>query len=153
MEAPETPFETPKSNTTLPQPPASGRRFLRSPGGRILVRVAIAVLVFIFVSKAGQTYRVMDLYGVERNTLMWLVCVLSISSYFVATVCLLLTPWFWSWAVLLWSFLVPGIALVGFGMGLSPDFVLRWDVLLPWGILLVTFVFEKPFGKISSTAA
>ena len=152
MNAPEPPYRPPESMIEIPEPTSTFRTFFRSRPGRALVNISIVVLSFLFLNEALRTNQIMNLYGVEPGTLMWLVCVLTITSSLVAVACLLLTRWFWSWAVLLWSFLVPAIALLGFSMGLRPEFVLRWDVFLPWGLLVITFLFEKPYGPLRSTA-
>ena len=152
MAAPEPPYRSPESTVETPEPTSGSRTFFRSPAGRALVNIAIVVLSFVFLDEALKTNRIMNLYGVKPGTLMWLVCVLTITSSLVAFVCLLLTRWFWSWAVLLWCFLVSAISLLGFSMGLNPEFVFRWDVFLPWALLVVTFIFEKPYGNPRSIA-
>ena len=152
MEAPESPYRSPESTVETPEVASGTRAFFRSPAGRVLVNTAIVVLSFVFINEALKTNQIMNLYGVRTGSLMWLVCVLTIVSSLVAFACLLLTRWFWSWAVMLWCFLVSAISLVGFKMGLNPEFVFRWDVFLPWVLLVITFVFEKPYGNRRSTA-
>ncbi len=121
------------------------RGVLRSPAGRVLTSLFIAVLVLVFAVDTAKTFQVISVYGVETGTLFWLVTVLKLASSIIAIVCLLLTFWFWSWSMLAWASLVSIIAIVGLLLGLKPEFLARWDVVLPYVLLAVSLFFKRPF--------
>lgn len=131
----------------------NSRKTLQSPVGRAVTIVFAVILVVVLISDAVKTYQVFNLYGAREGSLFWLVLQLKIISSVVAVFCLLLSYWLWSWSALVWSFLVSLIAILGFKMGLNPEFVTRWDVFLPWGVLAVTFIFETPFRVSLQRAA
>ncbi|MDJ0941023.1 MAG: hypothetical protein QNJ00_14780 [Woeseiaceae bacterium] len=66
--------------------------------------IFIVVLVLVFAVDATRSFLVINVYGVETGTLLWLAAVLKAASSIIAVVCLLLAFRFWSWAILAWAF-------------------------------------------------
>ncbi len=126
------------------------RGILRSPAGRAATTIFIVVLVLVFAVDATRSFLVINVHGVETGTLLWLAAVLKAVSSIIAVVCLLLALRFWSWAILAWASLTSIIALVGLLMGLKPEFLARWDVVLAYVVLAMSLVFETPFAMPGS---
>ena len=125
------------------------RKTLQTRGGRFLTISIITVLFFVSLSSGLKTYQVWDIYGAKEGSLFELVLYLKLISSAIAVICLVLLYWLWSWSALIWSFLASFLAILGFKMGLNPEILTSWDVLLPWVVLAATFIFETPFRRSS----
>lgn len=99
------------------------------------------------VLDAVKTAQVLTLYEVEFGTQFWFVCVLKIISAAVSVICMSYMSRGWVWSVWIWACAVLGIALAGVLLGLNNEFLIRWDVALPWLVLVISAALNARFAS------
>lgn len=115
--------------------------------------IGAGLLALVHLSQAIQTYRVINVYGIMPGSQVWLVAMSEMMKSVVSALFSVVTIRLWSWGAMLWAFAVSIIALLGYYFFSNPSFLFHWDVLGPWGILIVTLFFRKPFGPLRRNAA
>lgn len=110
-------------------------------------RVFFVLVTFVLVIGAIKSVLVISRFDVKFGTLFWFVNVFLIASFAVAVVSIYLMSRNWHWAVWIWACVVLGIALIGKAIGLNTAFLYRWDVALPWVVLLISAVLKTQFAK------
>ena len=129
------------------------RTILSSSKAVLAYRIILAVAVLALVLDATKTAQVLTFYDVEFGSQFWFVCVLKIVSAAVSVICMSYMNRGWVWSVWVWACAVLGIALAGILIGLDNEFLVRWDVALPWVVLVLSAAlgarFATPWRRIS----
>lgn len=123
------------------------RENLSSRTAILAFRVFFVLVTFVLVIGAIKSVLVISRFDVKFGTLFWFVNVFLIASFAVAVVSIYLMSRNWHWAVWIWACVVLGIALIGKAIGLNTAFLYRWDVALPWVVLLISAVLKTQFAK------
>lgn len=122
------------------------RKSLSSRKAVLAFRAVFVLIALVLIVDAIKTTQVLEMYDVEFGTLFWFVCVLKITSSAVAVICMLLMGRNWEWSVWIWACVVLGIALAGISIGLNTEFLIRWDVALPWVVLVIAAALRSRFA-------
>lgn len=122
------------------------RNSLSSRAAELAFRIAFVLIAMVLILDTIQTAQVIKMFDVEFGTGLWFVCALKIASSVAAVVCIFLLGRGWKWSVWAWASVVFGIALTGVSIGLSTEFLIRWDVALPWLVLFISAVLRTRFA-------
>ncbi len=122
------------------------RKSLASRTAVLAFRTVFVLIALLLIVDAIKTMQVLKMHEVEFGTLFWFVCVLKIASSAVAVICMLLMGRGWEWSVWIWACVVLGIALAGIWIGLNTEFLIRWDVALPWAVLVISAALRSEFA-------
>ena len=122
------------------------RKALASKNAIRVFRILFGLVALALISGAIKSVQVIQVYDVQFGTTFWFVNSLIVVSSIVGVICIWMMAQKWDWAVWVWAVVVLGVALIGIWIGLNVGFLTRWDVFLPWIVLLAFAMLKTRFA-------
>ena len=106
----------------------------------LATRIALlATAVALFVH-AIQSVLVISRYAVQPLTGLWMAASATALVSLLGSCCATALVFGWRWSVWLWAVSVAIVAAVGLALGLNRSFLLGWEILLPWALLIASSI-------------